>query len=91
MKISKTILSENWFYIFPLLIAVYPVIFLYSNNVQELLLSQLYIPIAIALLITVIVWALLSFLIKDTLKAGIITTIFISLFNTAQPQCSIFL
>jgi len=82
MKISKTILSENWFYIFPLLIAVYPVIFLYSNNVQELLLSQLYIPIAIALLITVIVWALLSFLIKDTLKAGIITTIFIILFFT---------
>ena len=80
MKLSKTTFSEKWFYIFPLLVAIYPIIFLYSNNVQELLISQVFVPVAIALIATVIFWASLSFLIKDALKAGIITTIFILFF-----------
>jgi hypothetical protein len=82
MKLSKTILLDKWFFIFPLLIAIYPIIFLYSNNVQELLLSQIYVPIAVALIVTLILWASLSFLLKDVLKAGIITTIFIVFFFT---------
>ena len=80
MKLSKTILLDKWFFIFPLLIAIYPIIFLYSNNVEELLLSQIYVPVAIALVATLILWALLSFLLKDVLKAGIITSIFIVFF-----------
>jgi hypothetical protein len=82
MKLLKTILLEKWFFIFPLLIAIYPIIFLYSNNVQELLLSQIYVPIAITLVVTLIFWTLLSFLLKDILKAGIIITIFIVFFFT---------
>jgi hypothetical protein len=82
MKLSKTILSDTWFFIFPLLIAIYPIIFLYSNNVQELLVSQIYVPIAIAVVATLIFWALLSFLFKDILKAGMITSIFIVFFFT---------
>jgi hypothetical protein len=80
MKLSKKFFSDTWFFIFPLLIAIYPIIFLYSNNVQELLVSQIFVPITIALVATFIFWALLSFLLKDILKAGLITTIFIVFF-----------
>jgi hypothetical protein len=80
MKFPKTILSEKWFFIFPLLIAIYPIIFFYANNVQELLLSQIFIPCAIALTTTAICWILLTFLIKDTLKAGMATTVFVVFF-----------
>jgi hypothetical protein len=82
VKLSELRLSEKWFYIFPPLCALYPVIFLYSNNVQELLLSQIWIPVVTALIASVICWALLSFLMKDSLKAGLITTIFIVIFFT---------
>jgi hypothetical protein len=82
MKFSKTILSEKWFYFFPLLIAIYPIIFLFSHNVQELLLSQIYVPVAIALIVTILIWGCLSVLLKDSLKAGVIITIFIIFFYT---------
>ena len=82
MKLSELRLSEKWFYLFPPLCALYPVIFLYSNNVQELLLSQICVPVVIALVTSIICWALVSFLMKDPLKAGLITTIFIVVFFT---------
>jgi hypothetical protein len=74
--------SERWFYGFPLLFALFPIIFLYSHNVEELLLSQISIPVFLALAATTICWAVLTYLVKDGLKAGIITTIFIIFFFT---------
>jgi hypothetical protein len=82
MNISRIKLSEKWFFTFPVLFAIYPIVFLYSNNVEELLLPQLYIPVAIAFVATIICWAVLFFLIKDTLKTGIIATVFIIFFFT---------
>jgi hypothetical protein len=76
----RTTLSERWFYIFPPLIAIYPIIFLYSHNVQELLISQLYAPVVVALIVTILCWVCLSFFLKDSLKAGVIVTIFIVFF-----------
>lgn len=76
MKISVLNISKKWYFAFPLLFAIYPIIFLYSNNVQELLLSQLLVPIVLTFLTTIICWATLTFLIKDKVKGGIITVIF---------------
>lgn len=80
MKLPENEITVKWFYVFPLLFAIYPIIFLYSNNVEELLLSQLYVPLTVALIASIFCWVLLSLLIKDTLKAGIITTILIIFF-----------
>lgn len=82
MELSGIKITEKWFLFFPLLFAIYPIIFLYSHNVQELLFSQLYVPVAVALIATLICWLLLSFLIKDTIKTGVIITIFIISFFT---------
>jgi hypothetical protein len=82
MKLSDIRLSEKWFYIFPLLFALYPVIFLYSYNVQELLISQLVMPVTVALCGTVLGWCILLFLVRDTLKAGIAVSILIIFFFT---------
>jgi len=82
MIAKNSMFLEKWFFFFPLLVAIYPVIFLYSNNVEELLLSQIVIPVLISIIVTGICWFLLSFLIKDAIKAGIILTFFIILFFT---------
>lgn len=66
--------------ILPLLVAVYPIIFLYTHNVQELVLSQLYLPIATATVGTLAAWVVISFSLKDPIKAGIITTVFLVCF-----------
>jgi hypothetical protein len=80
MDESRITLREKWFYLFPLLVAIYPIFFLYSYNVQELLLSQITMPVIIALGGTVLFWVCLALLVKDTLKAGVIITIFILFF-----------
>jgi hypothetical protein len=80
MNILRKKIYENWFFIFPVLFAIYPVIFLYSNNVEDLLFSQLYVPVVMAFAGTILCWALLSILTKDPLKAGLITTLFIFIF-----------
>ena len=68
--------------ILPLLVAAYPIIFLYSHNVQELVISQLYLPIATATVGTLAAWIVISVVIKDPIKAGIITTILLICFFT---------
>lgn len=81
MDFSRIKITGKWFYFFPLLFAIYPVIFLYSQNVQELLFPQLFVPVAVALSATILWWACLSFFMKDALKAGVITTVFIIFFT----------
>jgi len=77
MKILKATIAEYWFYHFPVLISIYPIIFIYSNNVQELSISQIFVPGVIAIIATILCWICLSVVLKDTLKAGIITSIFV--------------
>ncbi len=64
----------------PFLFAVYPIIFLYSYNAQELLINQIYLPIIISLLSTLVIWGIMGLLIKDRIKAGLITTVFLLVF-----------
>ncbi len=64
----------------PVLFAVYPVVFLYAHNVQEVNIGQIYFPLGVSLLSTLIIWGLLSLVIKDRLKAGLITIVFLIFF-----------
>jgi hypothetical protein len=68
--------------IYPFLFAIYPVIFLYSHNVQEVLISNLYIPLTIAVLISVFLKLFFGLFIQDRNKSGLIATVFIIIFFT---------
>jgi hypothetical protein len=79
---NKKIISGKIFFLFPLFVALYPIIFYYSTNVQEVLITQLFIPVTVAIVFTLLIWGVLFFLLKDIAKAGFLTTIFLIFFFT---------
>jgi len=67
--------------IHPFLFAIFPVLFLYSYNIEELPFSETFLPSAIVLGFTIIAVSLLWLILKkDSKKAGIITSFFLVLF-----------
>ena len=60
----------------PVLLAVLPVLFLYSHNMSELYLAQLGVPLAIAGVAAVVLWALLSLILRDRVRAGLVSSLF---------------
>lgn len=67
-------------WILPVLVASYPIIYLYSQNVQIVSSSQLVLPLSIAWAGSLILWAIFSLIIKDTKKGGIISAVFVVFF-----------
>ena len=66
--------------IHPILFAIFPIIFLYSHNINEMSIDQILIPIAIALVSFFILWVILSFILKNKIKAGVAITLLAVLF-----------
>jgi hypothetical protein len=71
----------NWV-IHPPLLAIYPVLALFAWNAAEVPLGSLFRLIAVAAVSAGVVWSLLSYLVKDFRKAGLITTLIIAAFFT---------
>lgn len=67
---------------YPLLIAAYPLLFLFSANVGKMSFDELALPYAIVLGVTVIVWVTYRWLLKDWQRAALaLTPIMIYLFS----------
>jgi len=66
--------------IHPFLFAIYPILFLYSNNLEEVYLSQIFGPILISLLVTLLTLVFLIFLLKDPHKAALISSLALIIF-----------
>jgi hypothetical protein len=66
--------------IHPFLLAAYPVLFLYSHNLGEVAFRETFTPIAIILGLTLLVWGILGFALKNWKKSGIIVSLFLVLF-----------
>ena len=65
----------------PFLFALFPVLFLYSHNISQLSINEIFLPSAIVLGFTAIAVPLLWLILKkDGKKAGIITTVFLVFF-----------
>lgn len=73
---------KNFLYylISPLLVSLYPVIFLYTYNREMLSLHQLVFPISFAFLMVVLFFVIWKILFKDNLKASLSTTGFLIIF-----------
>jgi len=67
-------------WILPVLVASYPIVYLYSQNVQIVSSSQLVLPLSIAWAGSLILWAIFSLITKDTKKGGIISAVFVVFF-----------
>ncbi|MCH7951972.1 sulfatase-like hydrolase/transferase [Patescibacteria group bacterium] len=66
--------------IHPFLFAIYPVLFLYSINVWQTTPPVILRPLTIVLGTTALTWLLLRYLLKDNLKAAMMTSITLLLF-----------
>lgn len=60
--------------IHPLLFAIYPILYLYANNVDLISFSEILVPLAVTLGMTVVLFLALRLLFTDSTKAGILTS-----------------
>jgi hypothetical protein len=68
------------FPIHPFLFAIFPILFFYSNNIEEVFLDVLPTPIAFSFAITFLLLSILSFLFKNVLKTSLFVSLFLILF-----------
>ena len=65
---------------YPFLFAIFPVIFLYSHNINELSFSTILIPLIVSISITFLFWLIFIFSIKNKQKAALSTFLFVFAF-----------
>ncbi len=65
---------------YPLLFAAFPILFLYVHNISETLASQLWLPLGVSVAATLVLWAILSLILRSLSKAGFATAIFLVFF-----------
>ena len=68
------------FVIHPFLFAAFFIVFLYAHNIRETSVNQILMPLGASLALALVLWVFLSVLIKDIVKAGLTTSIFVFLF-----------
>ena len=64
----------------PFLFAAFPVLFLYSHNVEQVSATVIPLPLILILVGTVVLYAVFWLMLRNGLKAGLVTTLFIVLF-----------
>ena len=60
--------------IHPILFAIFPVIMLYFNNIRFVSFSEILLPLAIIVSITIPIWIVLKLILKDSIKSALITS-----------------
>ncbi len=63
-----------------ILFAVFPVLFLYSFNIREMALGEIYFPLAVSVAGAFLLWAVLAIFLRGVRKAGLAATLFVILF-----------
>ncbi|MGA1870654.1 MAG: tetratricopeptide repeat protein [bacterium] len=69
------------FIIHPILFAIFPILFLFTHNIHQVKLNEIFIPIVITVCFSLAFWSLLKlFLFKDKHLAGLVVSLFLLLF-----------
>lgn len=66
--------------IHPFLLAVFPVLFLFATNIEQFRPRVLVAPLLFMLIVTALLWGLLSRVLRNPKKAGLIVSLFLMLF-----------
>jgi len=65
---------------YPLLFAAFPILFLYTYNIGETSLNQIWLSLVISVATALVLWAVLSLILRSLAKAGLATAIFLVFF-----------
>ena len=76
----KRLFSKIPSLVHPLLFAMFPILFLYAHNISETSANQVLMPMLFSVAGALVLWVLLSLLLRSTLKAGLATTLLVILF-----------
>lgn len=82
---------KNPFVIYPVIFAIFPILFFYINSINQNFSSYpiVLILMAVAVVFTFAIISLLDYIIKDRQKAGLIVFIFLILFYFYGRFCDI--
>jgi len=69
------------------LFSIFPVLFLYSHNIKETRLSQIFLPLVFSLIFSLLLWGIFLSILKNKAKAGIVTSVFLFLFFSFGHIC----
>ena len=72
---------------YPLLFAAFPILFLYVYNISETSASQIWLPLVISVAAALVLWVVLSLILRSLAKAGFATAIFLALFFSYGHLC----
>ena len=59
----------------PFLFAIFPIISLFSHNVNEVFPEEVILPLFFVITITFLIWIVLGYLLKSRIKSGFIVSI----------------
>ena len=65
---------------YPFLFALFPALFLFTHNIEEVSFDVLIVPVILTLALTGVVWTIGRVVIKDALKSSLLTFVFIFMF-----------
>lgn len=65
---------------YPLLLAVFPILFLYAHNISETSMSQVWLPLVISVAAALVLLAILRLILRSLAKAGLATAMFLVFF-----------
>jgi len=75
-------MKNKSFIIHPILLAIYPILFLYAHNVAHFPITELVIPLTISVGMTGLVWGIFTLLLGDRHKTAAITALMVFMFFT---------
>lgn len=71
--------------IHPFLLALFPILFVYAQNLEHMSLSQVWKSVLILLGVTLVSFLLLAFILRNVMKAGLVVSLFLLLFFSYGP------
>jgi hypothetical protein len=78
MEKSKHI--KPLFSFYPFLFAMFPILFFYSHNINEIFIDVVFVPLITAVLFTTLLFLIFNIFLKDQHKASILVSLFLFLF-----------
>jgi len=64
----------------PILFAIFPILFLYSNNINSVSPNEIIFPLLFVIFVTILIWIVLWKALKNKIKSGFITSLGLVLF-----------
>jgi len=77
---STRIFFKTPIVIHPLLLSIYPILFLFTHNIGEMSPNQMVLPMAVSIGFAIVLWVALGCILGNIRKAGMATTLFLFFF-----------